>query len=193
MLLHDPSEPRFTYGDYVRWSGDERWELIDGEVFAMSPAPSRGHQEAVVGLVAQIAPQLQGGPCRPYVAPFDIRLPQGAEADAAVETVVQPDIAVICDPSKLDAAGCRGAPDWIVEVVSPATAARDRIVKRDLYERHGVREYWVLDPDDRRLTIHRLDPSTGRFSAPATADADGTTSPRSVPGVAIDWSLVFSS
>ena len=193
MLRHDPSDPRFTYGDYVRWSGDERWELIDGEAFAMSPAPSRRHQEAVVGLVGQIAPQLRRRPCRVYVAPFDVRLPRDAEADAEVDTVVQPDIAVICDPSKLDAAGCRGAPDWIVEVISPATAARDRVHKRDLYERNGVREYWVLDPDGRRLTIHRLDPSTGRYANPVTEAAARTTSPNAVPGVTIDWSLVFAS
>lgn len=193
MLRHDASEPRFTYGDYARWSGDERWELIDGEAVAMSPAPSRRHQEAVVGLVGQIAPQLRGGSCRVYVAPFDVRLPRGAEADAEVDTVVQPDLAVVCDPAKLDAAGCRGAPDWIIEVLSPATAARDRVQKRDLYERHGVPEYWVLDPDGRRLTIHRLDPSASRYSAPATEDAASTTSPRAVPGVTTDWSLVFVS
>lgn len=191
MLHHDPLDPRFTYGDYVGWSGDERWELIDGEAFAMSPAPSRRHQEAVVGLLGQIEPQLRHGPCRVYVAPFDVRLPRGAEEDSAVETVVQPDVAVICDPGKLDAAGCRGAPDWIVEVLSPATSARDRVHKRELYERHGVPEYWVLDPDGRRLTIHRLDPSSGRYAPPITASADGRSSPRPVPSVTIDWSLVF--
>lgn len=193
MLRHDASDPRFTYGDYVRWTGDERWELIDGEVFAMSPAPSRRHQEAVVGLVEQIAPQLRGGRCRLYVAPFDVRLPRGEEADSEVDTVVQPDLAVVCDPAKLDAAGCRGAPDWIIEVISPATAARDRVQKRDLYERSGVREYWVLDPDGRRLTIHRLDSSAGRYTTPESARAEGAASPRAVPGVSIDWSLVFES
>lgn len=193
MLRHHPSDPRYTYGDYVCWSGDERWELIDGEAFAMSPAPSRRHQETVVGLVGQIAPQLRGGPCRVYVAPFDVRLPRGSETDNAVDTVVQPDVAVICDPAKLDAAGCRGAPDWIVEVLSSATAARDRVHKRDLYERHGVGEYWVLDPEHRRLTIHRLEPAAGRYAPPADADAAGTSSPRSVPGVTVDWSLVFDS
>jgi len=193
MLRHDTSDPRFTYGDYVRWSGDERWELIDGEAIAMSPAPSRRHQEAVVGLVGQIAPQLRGARCRLYVAPFDVRLPRGAEADAEVDAVVQPDLAVVCDPAKLDAAGCRGAPDWIIEVISPATAARDRVQKRDLYERNGVREYWVLDPDGRRLTIHRLDSSSRRYATPETAKAEGTASPRAVSGVSIDWSLVFAS
>lgn len=191
MLRNHPSDPRFTYRDYLRWSGDERWELIDGEAWAMSPAPSRRHQEVVVGLVAQVAPRLQGGPCRLYVAPFDVRLPRRGEADAAVETVVQPDVAVICDPGKLDAAGCRGAPDWIVEVIFPATAARDQVQKRDLYERHGVAEYWLLDPDVRRLTIYRLDRAAGRYGAPATAAATGTASPRAVAGVAVDWSLVF--
>ncbi len=176
MLRHDPSDPRFTYGDYIRWSGDERWELIDGGAFPINPAPSRRHQEAVVGLVGQIAPQVRRGPCWLYVAPFDVRLPRGAEADDEADTVVQPDIAVIADPSKLDAASGRGALDWIVEVPSAGIAARDRVQKRDPYERHAVPEYWVLDPDGRRLTIHRLDPATGRYATTMTEGSTGTTS-----------------
>ncbi|WP_365305251.1 Uma2 family endonuclease [uncultured Thiodictyon sp.] len=131
---------RFTYGDYRRWPDDERWELIDGEAYNMCPAPTRIHQELVLEIAAQVHAFLRGGPCKVYVAPFDVRLPKADEADERVDTVVQPDIAVICDPGKLDDAGCRGAPDWIVEVLSPCTAAKDQREKRDAYERVGVRE-----------------------------------------------------
>ena len=97
-MLEDPAGTyRFNYGDYVQWQGDERWELIDGEAFCMSPAPSRVHQEVVVSLVTQISAFLQGNKCRVYVAPFDVRLPHGDEPDSEVDTVVQPDVAVVCD------------------------------------------------------------------------------------------------
>lgn len=176
----------FSYGDYCQWPDDERWELIDGEAFAMAPAPTRLHQEFVVELTRQIANSLQGHPCRVYVAPFDVRLPRGEEADARVDTVVQPDVAVICDPAKLDDRGCRGAPDWIVEILSPASAAHDQIRKRLLYERHGVREYWLLHPVDRVLTIYRLG-DHGRFGPPDVVELEGTTAVAAIAGLAIQW------
>jgi len=137
---------RFTYADYCTWPEEERWELIDGEAYAMAPAPARVHQDVVVAIAARIYGALGGTACRVYIAPFDVRLPDRDEADEVVTTVVQLDIAVICDPAKLDDKGCRGAPDWIIEVLSPATAAKDQIQKRALYERHGVREYWLVHP-----------------------------------------------
>ena len=176
----------FTYGDYCQWPDDERWELIDGQAFAMSPAPTRLHQEFVVELAAQIHPQLAGRDCRVYVAPFDVRLPKGDETDVRVDTVVQPDVAVICDPSKLDDKGCRGAPDWIVEIISPSSAAQDQIRKRALYERHGVREYWLLHPVDRVLTIYRLD-GDGVFGKPDVLELEGATAVAAVPGLEIRW------
>jgi Uma2 family endonuclease len=193
MLDSISSRPRFTYGDYVRWQGDERWELVAGEAHLMSPAPSRRHQEVVVGLLEQIARTLRDSRCRVYVAPFDVRLPRGAEDDADIDTVVQPDLAVICDETKLDEAGCRGAPDWILEVLSPATAARDRVQKRDLYERHGVREYWLVDPDGATWTAYRLDPASGRFAAREEGKAEGTAHPAILPTVVIEWARVFQN
>ncbi len=190
MLARSPADPRFTYGDYLRWIGDDRWELLGGEAFHMSPAPSRLHQETVVGLLSQIAAFLRGKPCRVYVAPFDVRLPQADEADEDIETVVQPDLAVICDASKLDDAGCRGAPDWVIEVLSPSTAARDQLQKRDVYERHGVREYWLVDPDEGTVTLYCLG-SDGRFATPAHRKAEGKTPCGVLPGLAIDWLEVF--
>ncbi len=179
----------FTYSDYCGWPDDERWELIDGVVYDMAPAPSRVHQEVVVELTRQIGNFLQDKPCHVYVGPFDVRLSDADEADEQVETVVQPDIAVICDESKLDDKGCRGAPDWIVEILSPSTAAKDMIQKRDSYERHDVREYWLVHPLDHLLWIYRLE--DGVFGKPEILATEEKTPVRILTGLEIDWDLVF--
>lgn len=189
-MLEKSAEYRYTYGDYVQWTGDERWELIDGEPFLMSPAPSRVHQEIVVSLVVQISTFLQGKPCRVYVAPFDVRLPRGDEPDREIATVVQPDVAVICDHSKLDEAGCRGAPDWVIEVISPSTGIRDQVHKRDLYERHGVREYWTIDPAERLLTVYCRQNGDG-FGSPQTHSARGQHPAGLFPQLSIDLDPAF--
>jgi len=189
QIAYKPS--LFTYADYCTWPDEERWELIDGEAYAMSPAPARIHQEVVVALVSQIYGALGETTCRVYTAPFDVRLPHSDEADAAVETVVQPDIAVICDPSKLDEKGCRGAPDWIIEVLSSATAAKDQIRKRALYERHGVREYWLVHPIDRLLFLYRL--GTDGYGKPDILPTVGPSTPTVIPDLVVDWDGVFIS
>jgi len=180
----------FTYADYCTWPDEERWELIDGEAYAMSPAPARIHQEVVVALVAQIHGALDGTACQVYVAPFDIRLPDQDEADEAIETVVQPDIAVICNPAKLDEKGCRGAPDWIIEVLSPSTAAKDQIRKRELYERHGVLEYWLVHPTDRILFVYRL--GADGYGKPQVLPTVGPCATAVIPDLAVDWNSVFT-
>jgi Uma2 family endonuclease len=181
-------QQRFTYGDYRRWPEEERWELIDGEAFNMCPAPSRQHQDVVGELFRQTANFLYGKPCRAYVAPFDVRLPKADEADDAVNTVVQPDVMVICDSAKLDDKGCRGAPDWVVEVVSPHTAAKDQIRKRTLYERHGVKEYWLVHPLDRVVTRYVW--RDGRFLEPTIDEAVGNMQVQYLPGLEIDWEFL---
>lgn len=185
-------QPRFTYADYLGWQGDERWELIDGEAFLMSPAPSWPHQRLLVALAAQIYAALEGQVCQLAVAPFDVRLPREGEADEAIETVLQPDLAVICDPAKLDRAGCRGAPDFVIEILSPATAVRDQVAKRDAYQRHGVREYWLVDPETRALAIDRLDSAGGRFIRDEPSRAEGRTRCAAIPGLAVDWQRAFA-
>ena len=117
-------QEHFTYADYAKWPEDERWELIEGVAYAMA-APSRIHQKYILEMSVQIATYLRGKSCEVYPAPFDIRLPNHNEADNDVDTTVQPDLAVICDKNKLDDKGCRGAPDWIIEVLSPSTALND--------------------------------------------------------------------
>lgn len=117
---------QFTYADYCLWPDEERWELIDGEAFAICPAPTRMHQEFVVELTRQIANALAGNPCRVYAAPFDVRLPKANEADEFVDTVVQPDLAVFCDRGRLDDQGARGAPAWgsVLTCAHPLLIAR---------------------------------------------------------------------
>lgn len=136
-VLARPTD-RFTWSDYRSWPDDERWELIDGVAYAMSAAPSIRHQDVVGRLFSRIEQQLRGRPCRPFVAPTDVRL---SDAD-----VVQPDILVVCDPGKITPAHIDGFPDLIIEVLSPGTSAKDLRDKKALYERAGVSEYLVVDP-----------------------------------------------
>jgi len=157
-------DEKFTYGDYRRWSDDERWELIDGKAWAMSPAPTRYHQDLAKRLFSPINDFLRGKPCQAYFAPFDVLLPDGDESDDEVATVVQPDLVVFCDRSKLTVAGARGAPDLLVEILSPSTSKKDQREKFDLYQRHGVREYWIVDPAGKWLCVYRPGPD-GEFDA----------------------------
>jgi len=147
---------RFTYADYVSWPDDERWEIIDGIPFAMSPAPSRYHQKISGNIFFQVKKFLNHKKCEIYTAPFDVRLPEGKQTDEETMTVVQPDIAVICDPAKLDDKGCKGAPDFIVEIVSPDTLKKDMKYKLLTYEKHGVPEYWVVHPGENIVMVYKL-------------------------------------
>ncbi len=130
---------RFTYRNYRTWPDSERWELIDGQAWAMSPASRRRHQEVSGALFRKIGNFLEGKPCKVYEAPFDVLLPASDEDDDEVATVVQPDIAVFCDRSKLTERGARGAPDLVVEILSPSTSRKDLREKFDRYQRAGVR------------------------------------------------------
>lgn len=180
----------FTYAHYSTWPDDERWELIGGEAFAMSPAPTKFHQLAVGELFAAIHRHLRGKPCRPFVAPFDVRLAERGTADDEIDTVVQPDISVVCDPEKLkDNRGCLGAPDWVIEVVSPSTALRDQKVKRALYERHGVAEYWLVHPVDRCISIYRL--GERGYEKPLLFGLGESCSPLAFPDLNIAVAEVF--
>ncbi len=128
-----------TYGDYLRWPEDVRYELIDGEAYLIvPPAPGLAHQDIAGEIFRQVANALQGKPCRAFVAPVDVRLPKAIEEEEAIDTVVPPDVLVVCDETNLDRRGVRGAPDSVVEVLSPTSAGHDQAKKRRVYERHGV-------------------------------------------------------
>lgn len=182
---------RYTYGEYVLWDGDERWELIDGEPYCMSPAPTRAHQWILVDFTRQLASALLGHRCQVYAAPFDVRLPEGNEVDDNIRTVVQPDVVVYCDPTKLDDRGARGAPDFAVEILSPSTTARDRRTKTDLYEKHGVREYWIVDPLAKNVEVRILG-ADGKWAAPTVHARGGRLRIAVLEGLEIDLSTVFA-
>jgi Uma2 family endonuclease len=153
MPLAHKKKERFTYGDYLTWGNDYRCELIDGEVYDITPAPSRFHQELAMELSGLLWSFFKDHPCRVFPAPFDVRLPAPGESDDTTDTVVQPDIVVVCDEKKLDDRGCRGAPDLAVEIVSPESVTRDMKDKLALYEKRGVREYWIVQPDAKIVMV----------------------------------------
>lgn len=183
----------YTYRDYCGWPEEERWELIDGVAYDMSLAPSRKHQELSREIERLIADFLVDKQCRVYFAPFDVRLPRfQEEPDDEVETVVQPDIVVVYDREKLDDRGCRGAPDWIIEILSPATAVKDLKVKHALYERHGVRELWFVHPMDRTVMVCALgaDKAYGR---PRFFGPQDKVRSEVLPELEIDLKAVFAA
>ncbi|WP_308364699.1 MULTISPECIES: Uma2 family endonuclease [unclassified Microbulbifer] len=189
MALQQRDCQHHTYADYLTWPEDVRYELIDGTAYLMSPAPSRQHQEVALEMARQVANTLEGKPCRPYIAPFDVRLPKSDEADDLVDTVVQPDLLVVCDATKLDDRGLRGAPDWVVEVLTPATAGHDQTRKLAAYERARVPEVWLIHPADRVLTIYRLQGEG--YGRPDIRELEGQTPAAAVPDVTIDWEPVL--
>lgn len=184
MSLPKRDDKLHTYADYLSWPEDVRYELIDGEAFLMV-APDMAHQDIVLEVGSQLRNALQGKPCRPFIAPFDVRLPKPGEQDAQTSTVVQPDVMVVCDPSKLDRRGVNGAPDLVVEVLSPSTASHDHVLKRRVYERAGVREYWLVHPTDRVLHVYLL--GDDGYGKPHTQELQGSTRLGILPDIEIIW------
>lgn len=143
----------YTYADYCTWDDDERWELIDGIPYAMS-SPSTAHQRIVGSLYYQLFDFLKGKPCEVFIAPYDVCL-NAAENDD--HDVFQPDIMVVCDQTKINRKGCNGAPDMVIEILSPSTALRDKALKFNKYQHVGVREYWIVDPDSKMVQVFILE------------------------------------
>ena len=155
MMPLTQENQRYTYTDYCTWGDSERWELIDGVPYAMSPAPSRLHQKVSGNLHRHLANFLHGKLCEVYTAPFDVRL----NRDTADNTVVQPDLVVVCDRAKLDDRGCVGVPDMVVEILSPSTARHDRLIKFQTYQKAGVREFWIVDIETKTVQVSILENS----------------------------------
>ncbi len=190
MALAKRDDARHTYADYLGWPEDVRYELIDGVAYLMAPAPDLSHQDIAGEIYRQLANSLQDNPCRAFIAPVDVRLPEADEADEQVDTVVQPDVLVVCESSRLDRRGVRGAPDLVVEVLSPSTASHDHVRKRRVYERAGVREYWLVHPVDRMVTIYRLE--AAEYGKPQVQELAGETPVGVLPGVVIAWDALVA-
>lgn len=151
-------EKKYSYADYLAWDEEARYELINGRLYDMSPAPNRNHQKISAILFNVLYTYFTKNGCEVYHAPFDVRFPESESGkDEETYTVVQPDICVFCDLSKLDEKGAVGAPDLIVEILSPSTAGKDVKEKRLLYEVHGVPEYWMVHAEESTVEVLKLD------------------------------------
>lgn len=178
---------RYTYADYLQWRLTERVELLRGKIVTMSPAPSRRHQEISRSLLHFLGNFLWQKECKIYHAPFDVRL-----TAAGNDTVVQPDICVVCDLSKLDEQGCNGAPDLIVEILSPGNSKKELKQKFDLYQENGVIEYWIVYPTEESIIVYTLN-EEGKYigSSPYVAEDELTSSV--LKGFALPIHQIFTS
>ena len=181
---------KFTYADYLTWPENERWEIIEGVTYDMSPAPSTEHQSVSFNLSGILYSFLKDKPCQAFTAPFDVRFAANQEkSDEEIETVVQPDLVVICDQSKLDKRGCLGTPDITVEILSPATSYKDQTEKLLLYEKRSVKEYWIFNPDAKYALVYCLEGS--RYGKPAYLVENETLESKVLEGLKIDLAEVW--
>jgi Uma2 family endonuclease len=180
-------ERTWTYADYKKWdlNPGERFELIDGVAYAMA-APNTEHQRISMILSAALFNYFKDKPCRPFAAPFDVRL--FYEEDESDDTVIQPDLVVVCDPEKLGEEGCEGAPDLVIEILSPSNTAIEMHRKLGLYQDAGVREYWVIDPDQKLIEIYRL--NNGHYE-PSMLRLDDTVQSALFSGLVIPVKTIF--
>lgn len=182
----------YNYADYLQWQFEERVELIKGRIFKMSPAPSSAHQRIVVEITRVLANFLVDSPCDIYAAPFDVRLSRKIRKDEILFTVVQPDICVICDRSKIDEKGCLGAPDIVVEILSPGNNKKELQNKYEVYEENGVQEYWIVSPQDKTFLKYTLDDDGIYFPSRLLTTGSEVTTPV-LPGFILNLEQVFDN
>ncbi|MEM7510486.1 MAG: Uma2 family endonuclease [Bacteroidota bacterium] len=180
----------YTYADYLTWQFSERLELFKGKIALMSPAPNRQHQKIVGNLYVPFFNHFKKHICEVYIAPFDVRLPNQGTQNDKVYTVVQPDICVICDPDKLDDKGCIGAPDLVIEVLSPGNSRKEMRDKYSLYESAGVKEYWLVLPSENTLMVYTLN-NEGQFIGKQPVTETETIGSDLFPGLSIELKEVF--
>ena len=191
MSMASPKpDKKYSYADYLQWPDEERWEIIDGVPYDMSPAPSTKHQAISMGIAGQLWSFFRDKECQVFAAPFDVRLPLNAEKDEEIYNIVQPDLSVICDPSKLDEQGCKDAPDLVIEIISPFTAKKELNEKFNLYERSGIPEYWVVFPKFNVVVVYSLD-DEGRYQKSGEFTSDQVLSTKLFPGLEIKLEDVF--
>lgn len=176
---------KYTYKDYLTWPDGERWEIINGVPYMMSPAPRITHQAIVTKITRWLDVFLDGKPCDVFVSPIDVRF----ENEENEDTVVQPDVVVVCDPKTITLPGIIGAPSVIFEVLSPSTAAYDMRIKYSLYEAKGVMEYWIVSPDERLVLRHCLE--NGKYAH--TPFYYGAAESKALEGFCLDVDALFAA
>lgn len=179
----------YTYADYLKWTFEERLELIKGKLFRMSPAPNRVHQVLVFRINGPMYIYLEGKSCSAYPAPFDVRLPRKSKEDKDIITVLQPDFCVVCDPSKLDDKGCIGAPDIVVEILSPGNNKKELKNKYEAYEEAGVKEYWIIHPQEKTFLKYVL--TDGKFQPSHLLTIGDEVTTEVLPGFVLSLEKLF--
>ncbi len=190
MQLSDLNfEKSYTYADYLKWTFDDRVELLNGKIFEISN-PNRLHQKISGNIFYRISKFLKGKKCHVYSAPFDVRLSRKNAADETVTTVFQPDICVVCDLTKLDDRGCVGAPDIVVEILSPGNNKKELRNKYEIYEEAGIKEYWVVWPTEQTVLQYTLNAEGKYVASLILAAGDEVTTPI-LPGFVLNLEEVF--
>lgn len=189
------NEPDYTYGnysyaDYLNWTIEDMVEIIKGRIFKMNAAPKRIHQKVSGIVFVELFQFLKGKTCEVYEAPFDVRLPVKSKRNEDIHTVVQPDICVICDKEKLDEAGCIGAPDLIIEILSKGNNQKELKYKYEVYEEAGVKEYWIIHPDEHTLLIYSL--TDGRYRPSRLLTHGDIVTSSVIPGFELNLDEVFN-
>jgi Uma2 family endonuclease len=182
----------YSYADYLRWTFDERIELIKGKIFKMTPAPSTSHQRTSGTLYLALGNYLRNKSCSVFSAPFDVRLPRKSSTDTTIYTVVQPDICVVCDPSKIDEKGCIGAPDIVIEILSPGNNKKELQNKFEAYEEALVKEYWIIHPNEHTFLKYVLNDKGKYLAQRLLTVGDDVTTPI-LPGFVLSLEEVFSN
>ncbi|MDP5121591.1 MAG: Uma2 family endonuclease [Spirosomaceae bacterium] len=178
----------YSYADYLTWRFKDRIELIKGKIFAMSPAPASRHQRISWNISFALGKFLDNSPCEVFYAPFDVRL-ERTKNDEQIQTVVQPDICVICDISKIDEKGCSGAPEVVVEILSPGNSKREIKTKYELYEEAGVLEYWIIDPEHDTALFFYL--KNGTFQAGRPLAVSDSIKSKTLNGFELPLKMIF--
>ena len=184
----------YTYADYLSWQFDDAIELIKGKIMAMSPAPSSEHQSIVTNLGGVLYNFFYKKPCKLFYAPFDVRLydpKKSIVANIDIYSVVQPDLCVICDKTKIDSKGCLGSPDWVIEILSRGNSKKEMQLKYQLYQESGVKEYWLVYPGEKAVHQFVLDDQTEKYQLLAMYSGEDIATPQLFPDCQIDLREVF--
>ncbi|MBI2799348.1 MAG: Uma2 family endonuclease [Gammaproteobacteria bacterium] len=181
MTISVKKNQRYTYTDYLTWSDDTRWELIDGAAYAMLPAPTTRHQTIQLNLAGILLTHFRGKSCRPFLAPIDVKL---SDSD-----LLQPDLLIVCDPKKIEEKAIVGAPDLVIEILSPSTETRDRREKKALYERYRVAEYWLVSVNGfvEQYVLGAIE----QYGVPIILSADETLTSATFPDLIVAVSEIF--
>lgn len=182
---------RYSYADYLTWKIEGMVEIIHGKVFKMAAAPKRRHQEILLKIASHLYYFLRSQDCKAFIAPFDVRLPAHSSKDTDIYTVVQPDICVVCDLNKLDDAGCIGAPDLIVEILSPGNNKKEIQNKYAVYEESGVKEYWIIHPEEQTLLVYML--RNGKYEPSKLFTLGDVVGSDCIQGFALDLDELFQN